>query len=181
MGKKRGKRGRRTRRLIDKLRCGTEMTLLGAFPGDSVIPIIHEVDDLNSEEGLAVREYIEAHVLLPEAPCSLPLPFIQTQGKRLRETASIEEKKGILLLLAHHGSPESLGILEEYAESPDEGLHYWARLALEESRTFVAVHNGLYEMEDTARLPGASGSDPQSDADFIEALEAEYGEFEDWD
>lgn len=114
------------------------LLVMGAFPGGSLIPMVHVVEDLTSDEGKTVMEYIEAHSLLPPRPHLLPLSFIQTLGRRLYEAPTIEEKKGILIILAHHGSLAALDILSGFRDSAEASLKHWTQLALDECRTFLA-------------------------------------------
>jgi hypothetical protein len=44
----------------------------------------------------------------------------------------IEEKKKILMLLAHLGVYESYQILKKYNNKPDKELFFWAKMALDE-------------------------------------------------
>ncbi len=50
---------------------------------------------------------------------------------------AIEEKKRILLLLAHLGTMESAKILEKYSKTSEGTLNDWAILALKECRMFL--------------------------------------------
>ncbi len=100
-------------------------------------PFLTVVDDLNSPEGQAAKEYIERHDLLPPNYQDTTEAEILAQGNRLfAATTPISEKKKILMLLAHQGVYESYQILKKYNAGPDPELVFWARMALDECRTF---------------------------------------------
>jgi preprotein translocase subunit SecA len=95
------------------------------------------IDDPNSPEGLAVKEYINSHHLLPPNYQDTSEEEIAEQGAKLFDVnTSIAEKKKILMLLAHLGVYESYQILKKYHQHPDQGLFFWAQMALDECRTF---------------------------------------------
>ena len=96
------------------------------------------VDDLNSPEAKAAKDYIKSHRLLPKNYESTTEEEIAEKGKKLLDPKTpIKEKKKILMLLAHLGVYESHRILKEYCENPDPELMYWSRMALEECQTFI--------------------------------------------
>lgn len=96
------------------------------------------IDDPNSSEGQAVKEYIESHHLLPPDYLDTSEETIAEEGAKLFDlNITIVEKKRILMLLAHLGVYESYQILKKYNQNPDQELNFWARLALDECRTFV--------------------------------------------
>ena len=49
----------------------------------------------------------------------------------------MEDKKKILMLLAHQGVYESYKILKKYNQNPVAELTFWAKMALDECRTFA--------------------------------------------
>jgi len=96
------------------------------------------MDDPDSPEGKAIQDYINSHHLLPPNYQDITGAEIERQGAQLFEpTTSIDEKKKILMLLAHLGVYESFKILKKYNENPDPQLQVWARMALDECQTFV--------------------------------------------
>ncbi len=100
-------------------------------------PFITFIDDPNSPEALVIKEYIDSHHLLPSDYQNTSEEEIAEKGKRLFDAAtSIAEKKKILMLLAHLGVYESYKILKKYNENPDKVLFLWAKMALDECRTF---------------------------------------------
>lgn len=132
--------------------------MMGAFPGGSIIPMVHIIDELDSEEGRDVIDYIEAHSLLPPHPHKLPVDFICSLANKLRTVATIEEKKGILILLAHHGSLEALDILTAYQDEAEPILKGWIRLAVDECRTFLTYSPHEFE---GIHLEADNSEDPQ--------------------
>jgi len=96
------------------------------------------IDDPNSPEGRAVKEYINSHHLLPPNYMDASEEVIAEQGAKLFDlNTTIAEKKSILMLLAHLGVYESYQILKKYNLHPDKELIFWAKMALDECRTFV--------------------------------------------
>jgi len=101
-------------------------------------PFITIIDDINSPEGQAVQDYINSHDLLPPNYQDTTEDEIVANGARLFDSAtSIADKKKILMLLAHQGVYESYKILKEYNQNPDAELTFWAKMALDECRTFA--------------------------------------------
>ena len=106
----------------------------------TIIVIVHEIDDLNSDKSRTLIEYVSAHSMLPDNPMAFPSTFIAAIGKRLcHEPITISEKKGILLLLAHHGSQEAVDAIEAYMVHPDASLVHWGNIALDEGRQFIKI------------------------------------------
>ncbi|HEX9973064.1 MAG TPA: SEC-C metal-binding domain-containing protein [bacterium] len=96
------------------------------------------IDDPNSPEGQAVKEYIDSHHLLPPNYQDTSEEVIAEQGAKLFDLdTTIAEKKRTLMLLAHLGVYESYQILKKYNQHPDKELIFWAKMALDECRTFV--------------------------------------------
>ena len=95
------------------------------------------VDDPNTPEARAMREYIDNHYLLPKNYEDTPVEEIAEKGEKLLDSStSIEEKKSIIMLLAHLGVYESYKYLKAYHKNPDPELQVWADMALDECRTF---------------------------------------------
>lgn len=96
------------------------------------------VDDPNSPEAKAAEEYINSHHLLPENYKDSTEEKIKARGRKLfNPKTSINEKKKILMLLAHLGVYESYRMLKRYQQNPDPELIYWAKMAFDECRTFA--------------------------------------------
>jgi len=77
--------------------------------------------------------FINSHSFLPKDYDKIPTAEITNMGRLLfSEMISISTKEVILILLAHHPSQEALDILKIYNKQPDEGLKFFAQLALEE-------------------------------------------------
>jgi len=101
-------------------------------------PFITMVDDINSPEAQAARDYINSHYLLPPNYQDITEEEIANNGEKLFSSdTTLEQKKKILMLLAHLGVYESYKILKKYNQNPDNELIFWARMALDECRTFV--------------------------------------------
>jgi uncharacterized protein YchJ len=59
---------------------------------------------------------------------------IEARGRRLFDPrASRDDKRAILVLLAHHGSEAAVRLCAEYAANPDPDLTHFASLALAEA------------------------------------------------
>ena len=96
------------------------------------------VDDPNSPETKAAKEYINSHNLLPKNYEDTTEEEIEECGKKLFDPkTSIKEKKKVLMLLAHLGVYESFKILKAYRQNPDPELRFWSNMAFEECTTFV--------------------------------------------
>jgi hypothetical protein len=67
----------------------------------------------------------------PEIYSNLP-PRTDFIGREKEKVLIIEEKKKILMLLAHLGVYESYQILKKYNNKPDKELFFWAKMALDE-------------------------------------------------
>lgn len=80
------------------------------------------------------RDYIAAHAFLPPDPRSVPVAEIEVRGRRLFDpTATRDQKRAIMVLLAHHGSDAAVRLVAEYAANPDPDLTLFAHLALDEA------------------------------------------------
>ncbi len=83
---------------------------------------------------LPSKDYIAAHAFLPPDPRAVPVSEVEARGRRLFDTrATRDEKRAILVLLAHHGSDAAVKLCAEYAANPDPDLSQFAALALEEA------------------------------------------------
>jgi len=82
---------------------------------------------------------VEAHEQLQDRPETVPVEVLPAITSRLRdESASEEDRKAVLILLAHHKSERAAKELEWYLRKPDPALESFARLALEEAQEWVA-------------------------------------------
>ena len=96
------------------------------------------VDYPNSPDAKAAEEYINSHHLLPRNYNDTTEEEIEERGSKLFDPkTSINEKKKILMLLAHLGVYESYRILKRYQENPNPELRFWAKMAFDECRTFA--------------------------------------------
>jgi len=90
---------------------------------------------IDSEEPVLrqLGEFIGGHALLPENYEKIPKVKIIEIGEFLiNGTASISTKEAIIMILAHHPSLEALSVLQKYNKKPDEGLEFFAMMALDE-------------------------------------------------
>ncbi|MBC8181785.1 SEC-C domain-containing protein [candidate division KSB1 bacterium] len=95
------------------------------------------VDDPNTPEAQAIKEYIDSHHLLPKNYKETPVEVIEEKGKKLLDrSTTIAEKKEIIMLLAHLGVYESYKYVKAYKENPDPELEIWANMAFDECKTF---------------------------------------------
>jgi len=102
--------------------------------------IIHVVEDWTAEDQEAWREYLEAHQSLPGQPEVLPVGEVVALARRLWEPRlEAEEKKRIMVFLAHHGSTRAALELERFAEQAGPKLRRFARLAFEEASQLVSA------------------------------------------
>lgn len=105
--------------------------------------IITGVEDINSPEGRAAKEYVEYHKKLPSQFFQSKYPQVsekeveKASKKLLSSKSSLRDKKKAIILLAHTGRFEALHILEKYAEKPDKELKVWINMAIDECRTFL--------------------------------------------
>jgi len=95
------------------------------------------VDDPNTPEARAIKDYINSHYLLPQDYEDTPVEVIEEKGKKLlSRSTSIEEKREIIMLLAHLGVYESYKYVKAYTDNPDPELMVWANMAYDECKTF---------------------------------------------
>lgn len=96
--------------------------------------------DPNTPEGKAAIEYVERHKKIKDLDSQkLTSPEIkQIVNKLLSKQTPIEEKKDLILTLAHQGSIESLKGLKKYAKESDDELKIWVEMAINECKSFLA-------------------------------------------
>ncbi len=106
-------------------------------------------------EVIARREYASVHHQLDAPVVEGPAEELMRLGDRLRSPRiGEEEKKQILVMLAHRRGPSAQRLLNAYAARPDRGLEWFARLAVEEARQVEA--NGCCQMTRQAPCPCGS-------------------------
>lgn len=94
------------------------------------------------EEKIA-REYIEYHLKVENVERKISeKEFGKLKEKLLSQKTEKEEIKKILLILAHQGTKEAIGLLEEYSKMADEKLSDWIKLALHECQMFSKAKPG---------------------------------------
>lgn len=96
--------------------------------------------DPHTPEGKAAIEYVERHPKIKNLDRQklTAAKVHQLANRLLSNKTALEEKKDIILTLAHQGSLEALKVLEKYAEKPDDELMTWARMALDECKSFLS-------------------------------------------
>jgi hypothetical protein len=78
------------------------------------------------------QEYLQGHAILPKDYDKLGSEVIVKMGSLLFAPAGRKTKEAILMILAHQPSEVALTILTKYCLRPDEGLEYFAEMALDE-------------------------------------------------
>ena len=79
------------------------------------------------------EKYIGGHSILFEGHQELPTKIVIEMGRLLlNRHVLLQTKEALLVILAHHPSIEALNALSLYNVIPDEGLRYFARIALDE-------------------------------------------------
>lgn len=118
--------------LVEDLKDVTEELKLEGLSGQ--IAMFH--DPKTPEERAAIK-YISAHKKIKNLNKELTKKEMEFYGNRLLDKkTSIKEKEESLVILAHQGHKKALEILEEYNKNPNPSLKIWARMALDECRTF---------------------------------------------
>lgn len=80
-------------------------------------------------------EYFAGHSVLFAGHDMLARSIIMEMGELIvTPGVTLQAKKAILIILAHHPSKEALRALTKYNKNPDKGLEYTARFALDECR-----------------------------------------------
>lgn len=78
-------------------------------------------------------EYIGGHAFLPRDYDKIsPLDIIEMGSLLFKKEVKRETKEAIIILLAHQSSEIALTILTRYNLSPDKGLEFFAKMALDE-------------------------------------------------
>ncbi len=115
--------------------------MMAVAKASGMVSQITFVDDPNSPQGRATREYVNSHHWLPKNYRTLPRHEVETLGKILFEPeAATLEKKKALMLLGHRGSIEAYRTLKKFARHPPtDELRVWARIAYDECKTFLAA------------------------------------------
>jgi len=101
---------------------------------------ITAVKNPDSPEGRAATEYVEWHKKIKNIDTQKlsPEEIKQNVNKLLDKETPIKEQKDLILILAHQGSKEALDGLKEYAKNPPEELKFWAKMAVDECKSFLA-------------------------------------------
>lgn len=88
----------------------------------------------------ARREYLALHQQLELSVTEEVADEVMRLAVRIRSShVRREEKKRVLLMLAHHRGPLAEEALARFAASPERGLESFAQLALEEARRIASL------------------------------------------
>lgn len=98
------------------------------------IPVVHGAARWEASDHAAIREYLAAHEAVPGQPSAMPERELGTLAAQLYEPgARREDRKRILVFLAHHGSARAASELQRFAERCEPGLRRFAQLAYDEA------------------------------------------------
>lgn len=86
----------------------------------------------------AIREYLEAHAVLPDRSTLDPADFAAMCALLDSGAGTREEAVRALVILAHVGREPALSTLRRYAERAPAGLELLAALALDECEVWFA-------------------------------------------
>jgi len=116
---------------------------------EEIIPLLPELglsgqifgfDSSDNPQAQMATDYIKYHSKLPADYEKLPVEEIKEKGRLLLDPLfnDLENRKEIIILLAHHGSIEALEILQNYFEiAQAEELKFWTFLAIDECKAFL--------------------------------------------
>jgi hypothetical protein len=97
--------------------------------------IMHCDDGWTAEDHAALAEYLAAHETLQEHPEAVPEEeIVRLAARTLEPVTTAEEKKAILILLAHHQSVRSVEELRRVKNRLEAGLRRFAELAYQEAQ-----------------------------------------------
>ncbi len=86
----------------------------------------------------AQKEHIQYHNSIDSH--ELPEAILFNESKKLfLENADLGEKKKLLYLLAHNGTPKAYKFLEKYNKKSDKQLKFWAELCLQECAGHLSI------------------------------------------
>ena len=96
--------------------------------------IVHDASRWTREDHEALRDYLDAHESLPDFPDAVSEAALRSAASRLHEPGTAdEERRRVLILLAHHKSTQAVTELQRFLEAAPEHLRRFARLAFEEA------------------------------------------------
>jgi uncharacterized protein YchJ len=106
----------------------------GRWTSASPLPVIHGAERWLEGDHDALREYVAAHEWLPAQPQALPEEEVGALAAQLHEPhAREDERKRILIFLAHHGSARATSELQRFVECSGARLRRFAELAFREA------------------------------------------------
>jgi uncharacterized protein YchJ len=98
------------------------------------IPAIHGTARWFDGDHDAMRDYLAAHESLPGQPEALPEQELGALAAQLHDRrAGTEERKRLLVFLAHHGSERAVVELQRFVDRAGPELRRFAELALDEA------------------------------------------------
>lgn len=106
----------------------------GRWSSVAPIPLIHGAARWAQGDHGALREYLAAHETLPGQPEALPEDEVGALASQLyQRSARPDDKKRILVFLAHHKSARATSELQRFVERAGPELRRFAELAFEEA------------------------------------------------
>ncbi|MBU3964911.1 SEC-C domain-containing protein [Patescibacteria group bacterium] len=112
--------------------------LLEAMKAKGLKGTIMAVDNPDSEEAIAAKEYIDYHKKSPKTYPEISEKEIEwAKAILFDKKASLEDKKKALIILAHIGKPDIFRVLEKYEKNPDQELKIWINMAIQECQSFL--------------------------------------------
>lgn len=96
--------------------------------------------DPNTPEGRAAIEYVERHKKIKNIDTQklTSKKIKEITNKLLDNKTGLEEKKDLILILAHQAESEALEGLKQYAKNLDRELKIWVQMAIDECKSFLA-------------------------------------------
>jgi len=83
--------------------------------------------------GIPAQGYFQGHALLPKGYDALSeADIVRMGGLLFTKDVKRETKEAVMIMLAHQPSETALTILAKYCLNPDNGLEFYAQLALDE-------------------------------------------------
>lgn len=96
--------------------------------------------DPNTPEGKAAIEYVERHKKIKNLDSQKlnSKEIKKVAEKLLVKDTSIDEKKDLILTLAHQGAQEAFEALKKCAKNQPKELEIWFQMAIDECKSFLA-------------------------------------------
>lgn len=104
------------------------------------------------------EEYIRYHDTVDSKELPETTLFNESKKLFLKKTDNTEKKK-LLYLLAHNGSPKAYKLLQQYQKQADKDLKTWTELCLHECAGYLGTK--LLGQEETTMIMSSAGGDGQ--------------------